>query len=218
MEAQRGQWGLFFSGDLFIYLSLIFCVFDLRTCGKKSFARIISVLFSCENKNKNKTKNLKCPWKEYSAFKRSSGIQSTERKIRYVQDGFTGFCSCVDGRDFFECMAGPEKHSKKKKSRPADWSSGLEIPFCFLKIPHTNLATSYSTLGSSLQCDLKVVSPSCPTCPTVFFSSSSSCISCEEGNKYRPPSPPPLNTSTLHSIQTRGARDCCPPERFRCSG
>lgn len=97
-----------------------------------------------------------------------------------------------DGRDI-ECMAGPETI----QSRPPDWSSGLEIPFVFLRQqdPHTNLETNpgYSMLGSSLQCDWRSPHPSSrPVRPFLHQL---------QGQKQ---TMPPLNTSTLHSIQTEG--------------
>jgi len=128
-------------------------------------------------------------------------------EIHYVHDGFFFFffkekeiwlCAMVDGMRYIECMAAPETI----QSRPPDWSSGLAIPFVFLRQqdppppPVTNLESnpSYSKARFKLAVWLKVASPSSSTL------SDSSRISCEEGN-----------TSTLHSIQTEGAGDCRPP-------
>lgn len=54
-------------------------------------------------------------------------------EIRYVHDDFIlrnkmWFCAMVEGRDN-ECMAGPETI----QNRSHDWSSGLAIPFVFLR-------------------------------------------------------------------------------------
>lgn len=97
----------------------------------------------------------------------------------------------MDGRDT-ECMAGP--------SRAGNLIDHLAWRFPLFsysnKIPHTNLETNpgYSTLGSSLQCDWRPSQPSPPTLPVWLF------LHQLRGRKQTSP----LNTSTLHSIQTEG--------------
>lgn len=89
------------------------------------------------------------------------------------------------------------------------WSFLCFYLFIFLRQqdPHTNLEINprYSKLDSSLQCDWRWSHPSFPL--------SDSFLQELQGRKQILP----LNTSTLHSIQTEGARECCPPKRFRCS-
>lgn len=83
-----------------------------------------------------------------------------------------------DGRDI-ESTAGPEII----RSRPPDWSAGLEIPFVFLyaiRSPHqSGTQAQLFHAGFALAVWLKAASPSSPPCPTLLASA-------EEGNKNRP--------------------------------
>ena len=143
----------------------------------------------------------------YEALISNQQLFSSERKsVMYTMasrgEPRVWFCA-TDGWDT-ECTAGPETI----RSRPPGWSQAWSLPFGFYfslrqQDPHTPIwkqipDTPIFKLAARPEVVSRFFFPQRPTL---------------EGNKQCP-----RNTSTTHSIQTEGARDCCPPKnRFRCS-
>lgn len=144
----------------------------------------------------------KCPFKKVQHFVKHCYPINRE-EIHNVLDGFLlrtqiWFCA-TGGRGDIECTAGPESIRR----RPPAWSCCLEFPLFFLgqQDPHTNLETN-PDWTKIFQTRLEVVSP--------FLPSRRLFLHQLQGRKQISP----LNTSTLQSIQTEGARECCPPKKI----